>query len=90
MPAIGFDTLEFANRLKAADVPTKQAEAQAEALSEVFSSGARDLATESDIGQLGIHLRSEMREMESRLIKWIAALAFAQIGLWVVVLLKMG
>nr|VFJ47452.1 MAG: hypothetical protein BECKDK2373C_GA0170839_101833 [Candidatus Kentron sp. DK] len=86
MTAITFDTLKFANRLKAADVTSKQAEA----LAEVFSSSARELATKSDIGQLGVQLHSEMREMESRLIQWIAAPAFAQIGLLAVVLLKIG
>ena len=31
-----FDTLKFANRLKSAGVPSAQAEAEAEALAEVF------------------------------------------------------
>ena len=36
MTTIAFDTLRFANRLKAAGVPDKQAEAEAEALAEVL------------------------------------------------------
>lgn len=37
MAAITFDTLKFANTLKEAGVPDKQAEAEAKALKEVFS-----------------------------------------------------
>ena len=36
MSTITFDTLKFANRLKAAGVPDKQAEAEAEVLAEAL------------------------------------------------------
>jgi len=45
-----FDTLAYVKRLKDADVPEKQAEAQAEALRVVFS--AQDLATKEDLREL--------------------------------------
>jgi len=45
-----FDTLAYVKRLKDADVPEKQAEAQAEALRAVFS--AQDLATKEDLREL--------------------------------------
>jgi len=41
-----FDTLKFANRLKEAGVPTKQAECQAELMAETVNS---ELATKHDI-----------------------------------------
>jgi hypothetical protein len=52
MTAIAFDTLKFANRLKTAGVPSAQAEAEAEALADVFEVGAQELATKTDIRQL--------------------------------------
>jgi len=45
-----FDTLAYVKRLKDADVPEKQAEAQAEALRAVFS--AQDLATKEGLREL--------------------------------------
>ena len=74
MSAITFDTLKFANTLKAAGVPDKQAEAEAVALSEVLEVNLKDLVTKED-------MRHELRDLEQRLIiKLGAMLAFA-IGL---------
>ncbi len=48
-----FDTLKFARRLKAADVPEKQAEAEAEAIKEALSEAMdTQLATKTDIHRL--------------------------------------
>lgn len=69
MSSVTFDTLKYARRLKQAGVPDKQAEAEAEALAEVFESQLNELATKSDL-----------REMEARLVgqltlvKWMVAL----------------
>jgi hypothetical protein len=50
MSTITFDTLRFAERLKAAGVPEAQAKAEAEALRDVFSEALdTTLATRSDI-----------------------------------------
>jgi len=49
MSTITFDTLRFANRLKTAGVPAVQAEAEAEALSEVLEINLSELATNKDI-----------------------------------------
>ena len=46
---VTFDTLEYANELKASGVPEKQAEAQAKALSKITSS---TLATKQDLKDL--------------------------------------
>ena len=60
MTAITFDTLKFANKLKSAGVPDKQAEAEAEALSEVLEINLKELATKQNI-------RLEVRDLEHRL-----------------------
>lgn len=43
MTTVTFDTLKFANRLKSAGVPSQQAEAEAEALAEVFEANLKEL-----------------------------------------------
>jgi len=45
-----FDTLQYVKTLKAADVPEKQAEAQANALSQVLNT--QDVATKQDLREL--------------------------------------
>lgn len=47
MSTLTFDTLKFANRLKAAGVPDQQAEAEAEVLAEALEVNLKDLATQS-------------------------------------------
>lgn len=49
MAALTFDTLKFANRLKSAGVLPAQAEAEAEALAEVFEVNFKELATKQDL-----------------------------------------
>lgn len=51
MTAITFDTLKFANKLKAAGVPAQQAEAEAEALSDVFEANLNELVTKQTLQQ---------------------------------------
>lgn len=87
MNAITFDTLKFVRRLKEAGVPEKHAEAEAEALSEVFDLHAQDLATKADIKEVRSEiqavkseLKADMREMDTRingrlnLLTWMLAL----------------
>jgi hypothetical protein len=76
MTAVTFDTLKFANRLKAAGVPSQQAEAEAEALADALSSS--DLAT-----------RTDLIELKTDIIKWIVGIALAQIGLLVGIMVKL-
>jgi hypothetical protein len=68
MAIAAFDTLKFANTLKAAGVPDKQAEAQAVAFGEAFQVNLKELATKED-------LRHEMKEMEQRLNAHIDSVA---------------
>lgn len=74
MTTITFDTLKFANTLKAAGVPDKQAEAEAVALSEVLEVNMKDLVTKED-------LHREMRDFEQRIIIKLGAMMAFAIGL---------
>jgi len=71
--AITFDTLKFANRLKAAGVPDKQAEAEAEALAEVFESNLRELVTTPTLQQ-------ELRLLEQRMTIKLGLMIVAAVG----------
>lgn len=60
MSILTFDTLKFANRLKAAGVPDKQAEAEAEVLGEALEVNLKSLVTED-------MLRRELLLLEQRI-----------------------
>lgn len=81
MTAIAFDTLKFANTLKAAGVLPAQAEAEATALAEVLEVNLKELATKADLHHEVELLRRDMREMEQRLIIKLGALMGLGIGL---------
>lgn len=76
MAAMTFDTLKFANKLKSAGVPDKQAEAEAEALSEVLEINLKDLVTKE---HLDIKLQQELAPIRTDLavIKWMIGLMLA-------------
>ena len=69
MAVTTFDTLKFANTLKAAGVPDKQAEAQAMAFTEVVQANLKDLVTKDD-------LKFELRDLDQRLSSKMEALGF--------------
>jgi hypothetical protein len=96
MATVTFDTLKSANRLKAAGVPEKQAEAEAEVLAEVLAISLKELATKGDLKLLEASLRQQMAEMRQQmaemktdLIKWVVGIALAQISLLVGILIKL-
>ena len=60
MSILTFDTLKFANRLKTAGVPAVQAEAEADALSEVLETNLSELATKEDLRHEIGDLRKDM------------------------------
>jgi len=86
MPTLTFDTLKFANRLKAAGVPSIHAEAEADALSEVFETNLSELATKEDLLATKEDLRHEIKELELRihgemlLMKWMLGLLLAGVA----------
>jgi hypothetical protein len=81
MTAVAFDTLKFANRLKKAGISPEHAEAEAEALSEVFETNLNELATKGDID-------AKLADVKFEILKWVVGLALAQIGLLVGILVK--
>jgi hypothetical protein len=66
MATITFDTLKFSNRLKAAGVPDKQVEAEAEALSEVLEVNLKDFATQDRFDRLESRFDQKLELLESR------------------------
>lgn len=81
MSAITFDTLKFANRLKAAGVPDKQAEAEAEVLAEALEVNMKDLSTKADLLAAKVELQQEMKMLEQRLIIKLGALIALALGI---------
>lgn len=73
-----FDTLAFVKRLSAAGWDTRQAEALDEALT---GNAFDELATKSDLRELGSALRSEMKELELRLTIRMGAMNAATIAI---------
>lgn len=64
MTTIAFDTLAYANKLKQAGVPDRQAEVQAEAMAELVE---ERLATKRDLSELEEWIANRMNELEYRL-----------------------
>ena len=62
--AIAFDTLAYANKLKAAGVPERQAEVQAEAIAGLIN---EQMATKHDLTEMETNLRRDLKEMETGL-----------------------
>lgn len=80
-----FDPLKFFDELKAADVPEKQARAQAEAMRNAFAAydanRLKELAAKGDIQSV----RLEMKEMELRLVKWMIGIVLTQTAVLIAV-----
>ncbi|MBF0213017.1 MAG: DUF1640 domain-containing protein [Magnetococcales bacterium] len=66
MTAITFDTLKYANRLKAAGFESKQAEALAEAQAEVNEKSLSNLVTEAKLEKELAPIRTDLV-----LLKWM-------------------
>jgi hypothetical protein len=67
MATTTFDTLKFANPLKAAGVPDKQAEAQASVLGEGLAVNFKELATKDELFAAKGELTAEIDNLELRL-----------------------
>ncbi len=61
MATATFDTLRFANTLKAAGVPEKQAEAQAVAFAEVLQINLKELVTKEDLKLAKDEVKAEIK-----------------------------
>jgi hypothetical protein len=86
--AVTFDTLKFANRLKAAGIKPLHAEAEAEALSDVFAANLKELATLDDLKQMESRLDAKLAEMKFDILRWVIGIALVQTGLLVGVIVK--
>ncbi len=77
--AVLFDTLAYANRLKEAGVPERQAEAQIDILAEIVGN---NLATKKDLKLLKQDLKHDlelkMAEHKNELIKWVFGVSITQ------------
>lgn len=65
MTTITFDTLRYANRLKAAGVPSEQAEA----LAEVFQNNLKELATRGDLNLLQQALKADISQIKADMVQ---------------------
>ena len=80
--AVTFDTLKFANTLKAAGIKPEFAEAHAKAEAEVFAEAVTDqVATKHDISELKCELRADMRQLKNELIIKLGGIVVAVGGL---------
>jgi hypothetical protein len=95
---LSFDTLKFANELKAGGVPERQAEAEAVALANVLAEAARtsDLATKQDIVNLDARitetkagLEVKMAETKAELVKWVVSVGVLQTAIIAALLMKL-
>jgi 2-phosphoglycerate kinase len=84
-----FDTLKFAKSLKAAGMPSDQAEAQAVVMAEAFQLNIKDLTTKDDLKNAVDSLRHEISlsdqkiRCELALLKWMVG----SVGLGIVAIL---
>ena len=79
MSTITFDTLKFVKRLKAAGFEEDQAEALSEAFKESQATTIADLATKSDLKELGLKFDGELK-----LLKWMLGFVLAGIAALVI------
>jgi hypothetical protein len=79
MSTLTFDTLKFANRLKAAGVPDKQAEAEAEILGEALEVNLQNLVTED-------MLRRELLLLEQRITIKLGGIIAVAVGILIAVM----
>lgn len=99
---VAFDTLKYAETLKAAGVPDPQAKAQAQALAEALKEGTAPLATQQDIllvkqdvllvkqdiAGLRQEMNARLADLKVDLLKWTLSALALQGGL-IVALLKL-
>ena len=95
MTTLTFDTLKFANKLKAAGILPEHAEAEAEALAEILDINLKELATKQDLvlvkkdlHEVELRLKAEIAETKSELIRWVVGIGFLQTTLIVGIVMK--
>ena len=80
--AITFDTLAYVKKLKAAGVPEKQAEVQAETFAEIIEDRIATkhdiLMLKQDLKELELTLKRDIANIKAEIIKWVAGMLVAQ------------
>ncbi|MBF0625551.1 MAG: DUF1640 domain-containing protein [Magnetococcales bacterium] len=83
MTTITFDTLEYAEYLRAAGIPDDQAKSHAKAMARVMEqleeSRLKELATRGDIRQLEVKLEGRITESRAEIIKWMIGVSAGQV-----------
>ena len=80
MSAITFDTLEYADRLEAAGVPSQQAKAEAQALAEVLTSSEVATACNAERLESKIELLRSDLSGKFTLLQWMLGLLLAGVA----------
>jgi hypothetical protein len=94
MTTLTFNTLKYANRLKSAGLPDKQADEAALALAEVMGdiSEMSDLVTKQyldlKIAEIKAETKSQIAESEARLIKWVVSAGILQTAIITTLVLR--
>jgi hypothetical protein len=74
MATITFDTLKFANKFKSAGVLPEHAEAEAEALADIFEVNLKEVATKEVIKHLEERIDGKFIQLEQRMTTKLGAL----------------
>ncbi len=82
-----FDTFEYVHKLKEAEVPEKQAETHAKALSEIIQS---NLAIRQDLEKTKADLTIEIERTRVELIKWNVGAVFTAVGVVTAIIKLLG
>ena len=77
MSAITFDTHSFVKRLTAAGMPEAQAEVLADEQTNLIEN---NLATKRDLKELGVALKTDLREMEQRIVIRLGGMIILAVG----------
>lgn len=83
MATITFDTLKFAERLKASGMPEEQAKSIAEAFRDAQQE--TEVATRGDLKELELNMKKEIKEVELKiadakadLVRWVVSAGILQ------------
>jgi len=88
MSALTFDTLKFANTLKDAGVPDKQAEAEVQALTVVVEQLLSHEDLRHELVQIEARMEVKLAETKADLLRWAVAVGLLQITIITALLLR--
>jgi hypothetical protein len=89
MSAVPFDTLKYAEALRAAGWTDEQARLQAEALADALRQGGQGFAIKGDIAELRMAFKADIAELKADIAKlqtdiaWVKWIITGGVGLYV-------